>query len=687
MLLPSTSPRRPVNWRSLLLGLVGVCAISSLAAYNDFVLANTYLIGNFLPIGLLLFFLTFLLAVNAPLWKWAPQQALSAAELAVAVGMVLVSCSIPASGLMRYLPASLVSIWYHAGEMPDYRRVLLEMNLPEWVFPRFQSENPSDWPNDPVVTYFYLRTPGDGAVPWSAWMQPLFTWGILIAAMVTAIVCLSVIIRRQWVENERLPFPLADVYTSLIESPKSGRALNPLLGSRGFWIAFAAVFVIHGMNALNKYFQKWPPIPINYDLSSIIFAGPPGTYLDWALPKGTLYFSIIGITFFVQSKVAFSVFFFYLLFNLVRLFYGLAGTEFSAGMQNDQTLGSVIPYTIAILWVGRAHWALVVRQMFRPAAPGEPVGRYLPYRWAGWGLLLGLLVMTGWLVVAGASVVGAVVLMAMFMMTVLVITRIVAETGLIFVQVYVPLGRPWVLLGSLPEPLAVRTTLPSYFYSAFFHHCFSHDSRESLSVFATHSLRVADESAYRAESSAPKTLPFAGAMVLALVVAFFVSGYAMLKVEYAHASTIDRAQTAPLNDWATRSGLQYNTLDQIRDYRPPGAGPREGHHRVGYFTSGVAITSFLSIMRLKFINWPLHPVGLLVAYSYPIKMMWFSVFLGWILKLLILRLGGVELMRRARNVFIGFIVGEAGAAAFWLVVSLVLNAMGMEFRAINLLPV
>jgi hypothetical protein len=43
--------RRPVNLRSLLLGFAGVSFVCSLTAYNDYVLHNTYMVGNYLPVG------------------------------------------------------------------------------------------------------------------------------------------------------------------------------------------------------------------------------------------------------------------------------------------------------------------------------------------------------------------------------------------------------------------------------------------------------------------------------------------------------------------------------------------------------------------------------------------------------------------------------------------------------------
>src|SRR5947207_9719921 len=109
------SPRRAVNLRSVLLGLLGVVFICGLTPYNDWAVNNTYLVGNYLPVGLLLFFLTFLIGVNGPLHRWAPRLAFSPGELAVSVSMMMVACAVPASGLMRYLPAALVGVTYQGG--------------------------------------------------------------------------------------------------------------------------------------------------------------------------------------------------------------------------------------------------------------------------------------------------------------------------------------------------------------------------------------------------------------------------------------------------------------------------------------------------------------------------------------------------------------------------------------------
>src|SRR6476661_7150939 len=131
--------RRPVNGRSVGVGLAGVLGISLLTAYNDFAVNNTYLIATYLPVGVLLFLLALVIGVNGPLRRWKRSWALSSAELSVVVAMMLAGCAVPASGLMRYLPAHLVGVWWHAGQNRDYLDAVKELKLPDWLFPAFES--------------------------------------------------------------------------------------------------------------------------------------------------------------------------------------------------------------------------------------------------------------------------------------------------------------------------------------------------------------------------------------------------------------------------------------------------------------------------------------------------------------------------------------------------------------------
>jgi hypothetical protein len=101
---------------------------------------------------------------------------------------------------------------------------------------------------------------------------------------------------------------------------------------------------------------------------------------------------------------------------------------------------------------------------------------------------------------------------------------------------------------------------------------------------------------------------------------------------------------------------------------------------------GAAITGICGAMRLTSATWPIHPAGFLLCYSWGLRQIWFSILVGWLVKVLLLRLGGSRTFTAAQPIFIALIMGEVMAAAWWLCVSLLLAGMGLEYRAITLLP-
>ena len=69
--------------------------------------------------------------------------------------------------------------------------------MPEWPVP--QSHD--------AIWGFYEGDP-TGAVPWAIWAAPMLYWAMFGLALFLAMVCLMVIVRRQWVEHERLAYPM-----------------------------------------------------------------------------------------------------------------------------------------------------------------------------------------------------------------------------------------------------------------------------------------------------------------------------------------------------------------------------------------------------------------------------------------------------------------------------------------------
>ena len=63
---------------------------------------------------------------------------------------------------------------------------------------------------------------------------------------------------------------------------------------------------------------------------------------------------------------------------------------------------------------------------------------------------------------------------------------------------------------------------------------------------------------------------------------------------------------------------------------------------------------------------------------YPTRMIWFSFFLGWLAKFLIMRYGGPGLYLRLKPVALGMIAGEAIVAGVVLVVQAALHLGGLD---------
>jgi len=86
--------------------------------------------------------------------------------------------------------------------------------------------------------------------------------------------------------------------------------------------------------------------------------------------------------------------------------------------------------------------------------------------------------------------------------------------------------------------------------------------------------------------------------------------------------------------------------------------------------AGGLIVLALTWLRMAFIWWPIHPLGFVMATSWASLHLWFSLFLGWLFKLLIIRSAGLRGFVRLRPLFMGLIMGDVLGAAFWIIVGL-----------------
>jgi hypothetical protein len=89
---------------------------------------------------------------------------------------------------------------------------------------------------------------------------------------------------------------------------------------------------------------------------------------------------------------------------------------------------------------------------------------------------------------------------------------------------------------------------------------------------------------------------------------------------------------------------------------------------------GFGVTLILSIMQRLFLFWPLHPLGYAIAGgSYIMGWLWFSIFVGWLCKMVLMRYGGARLYRRVSFLFLGALLGQFVVGSSWNLLGALLN--------------
>jgi hypothetical protein len=670
-----------VSVRSVALGLAGTVLICGLTPYNDFALNNTPLVGNNLPIGVVAYALMLAL-LNAVIARRFPRAMLTTGELTVAFSMSLVACSVPSAGLLRYLPAALVTPFWSMRENSDYRSMIEAAGVPHWLLPQYSGKSPAEWANDPLVSGFVWRWTGSPNVnPILGWVQPILVWGVFLFALYGALMCIVILVRRQWVENERLAFPLAQVGLALVEQPRPGQRLNEVLSKRSFWVAFGAVFLLHIYNGLSNYYPaQVPRIPTSYHLGQLMSESPvfyarPNLGVNW------IYFIVIGATFFIPSAVAFSLWGFFVLEQIFAMTAGGLTGDSLLGGTYDRHIGAIIAFALSILWIGRHHWLLILRQAMRGRREGELEDPYLSYAITFWVLVGCTLTMIGWMMLAGCNLPAAVVAVLLLLTLFVVITRVIAESGLVHGMLIFHLTRPWEILSICGAGKMIP--LKSFSITGMVDNALF-DFREVPSVYASHNVKIADQTKVFA-GQRRGGLKFIAVMMLALFVGYFVGFGSTLWTEYQHGYSLDASAISPINRWGVETAPRWFQLDPGLRYQQQNY--QTVHNPVLHVGIGFVMTAALAALRLMFAWWPLHPVGFLMLGTFPGAVLWFSIMIGWLLKVLILRFGGAKLYSAARPFFLGLIVGESMAAAFWLITGIVIAAFGGEYRPILILPV
>ena len=643
--------RAGISLRAIGLGLILVVAVCFIVTWAELVTGRIQIGFLQMPPAVIGMFF-FLMLVSRGMQQIKRSFGLNSGELMMVYCMMLVASMISSRGIMEKILPTLVTPNYFANVTNRWQEFFFP-HLKKWFVP-FDPQGP---PQQFVSQRFWERLRVGERIPWGDWAAPLAAWGILVLLVIFAFLCLAAILRRQWVDNEKLAFPLVQPPLELIREDLA----QPILKNKLLWGGILLPALVFGFNGLHNWYPNIPVIALQKTLNEFL-VNPPWN----AMTYFPIYFSFAAIGFFylLPSDLLFSLWF----FHLFARAQGIIAASFN--MQIDampmygehlfvsyQTAGAYLVISAYLFYVALPHLRTVVRSAFG-IEKADDADELMPYRFAFWGLFGSLGMIVFWCCLAGMSLWVALLEFGVFIFVIaLVMARTTAEAGVLMTETTF---RP-VDLYKLVMPVhslgAANMTLLAFMDTAFLR-----DQRGLLLTGFLDGLKISDRANVKRRS-------FLVIFGLAIIAALLVAGFLQIWLPYTRGGNT-------LYSWI------YFGSNNLGFWEYQGhmawAQPRSWQGPV-FFVVGIVFTIFLSYMRAMFYWWPFHPLGYALCVSWSMTVFWFSCFMAWMLKGLILRYGGMRMYIRARPWFLGMILGEFGMAVIWTLISVFTNSPTPDF--------
>jgi hypothetical protein len=627
---PTDEPRPPkrdhgVTWRSVVLAAV---LIPINVAWVTVCEVRFYsLDGCQLPLFITPIFILFCLVVlNLGLRKIRPSWGLSQGELLATYIMVVMSCTIAGHDMWQNFFGSVSHPFQFATPENHWEERFFQY-LPVWLAVR----------NKDILRGFYQGNAHLTAKIWEAWAVPLLVWGGLVMVLVTMMLCLNVIVRRQWTENERLTYPIVQLPLALVE--EHGAAL---LGNRMLWYGFAIPALINLFCGMHEWFPAVPWINVKlFDLHQYLH-GRPWDFMGQCTTS--FYPFMIGLAYFLPLDLSFSCWFFYVVRLLQQIVGGLMGGDTGRFFPylGEQGAGSWLALAFIAIWGARLYLAQVGRQVVKGQRwRDEPI----TYRTAVTGFLAGMFFLVWW---SGKLKVGAGVALTfwgLYFLLSLAMTRVRAELGapheIYFVN---PRRIMFTLAGTgafKPEEL---TFLSSTYW---FNRCYRcHPMPPQLEAFKM------------AENDRLNAKRLFWVILFASLLALVAATWSNMRVCYTSGAVSKCLGFKAWVGWES-----YNDLNSwLETQKPP------DHTGTAWMIGAFAFTVLCNSMRRRFLWWPFHPAGYPLAVSFAMDYFWFAVFVAWAIKASVLKVGGMRLYRKGIPLALGLILGDYVTGSIWAII-------------------
>ena len=414
---PRTGTDGGVSLRAVGVGLVVAAFVNLWVTYCEYIIRSSQMNLSHFPEAILSLYV--LMAI--PLRK----AGFRPGEMATVLAMGLVAACIPTNGLMGFWLGVITAPYYFASAQNRWAEIF-HPSLPGWIAPldRYRA-----------IEYFYNGLPPGGETSLAVWITPIFWWLSLIAAIVMLMLCIAAVLRKPWIEHERLVFPIAEAGIALARRGPGEGSVPAMFRSRLFHAGFWAVVIIFVWNCIGYLQPLWPPFPLWYGMFRL-FPGFPEFGLR-------INFLTLGLCYFANTSALLSVWVFFLILGTQSMICNRLG--FTVGPLVDnwssfdaiaawESFGALAMLVVWGLWTAREHLGKVFRAAFRGGPENDDPRELMSFRVAVFGGIVAFAYILAWLHTSGMDWTFAIAWTLATLVIFVGVARIVSETGIPYVR-------------------------------------------------------------------------------------------------------------------------------------------------------------------------------------------------------------------------------------------------------------
>ena len=590
-----------------------------------------------------IFILLMLVGLNVLLRRLAPKWVFSQGELITIYVMINLASAMAGHDMIQVLVPEIGHPFRFATPENKWGSMFLDY-IPKWLSVRDKD----------VLNGFY-----QGASTLyrretiMAWAVPVMMWTLFAITLVFVMLCLTVLLRKQWTEREKLTYPLVHLPLEL-SSEKTSFYRNRLL-----WAGIGIAVTVDLIQGLHVLFPSVPGLMIK-EINLAQYPLPSPWNAIGSCPISFYPFAI-GLGSLLPLDLLFSSWFFFIFWKAELVIAASLGWNQIPRFPyiNEQSFGAYMGICLFAFWSSRKYIRELVLDLYTGRGQMDDEGEPIRYKTAAIGAIVGGIILMVFVRAMGMAWWLIIVFFAIYFAMSVAITRMRAELGPPAHDLHG--AGPDAIIPAIIGPLKLGTPNLVVLSMMFWFN----------RAYRAHPMPFQLEGFKMAERTGMSYRRLFAAILIAVVAGTIASFWSELHICYQVGAA---SKVAPPTVPLIFGGEPFNRLDGwLRGVEVP-----TENIRIAILV-GFAFTILLNSLRMRFFWFPFHPVGFAISSSWSMHQLWMCMFIAWTIKLLLLRYGGLKLYRTAVPLFLGLILGECVMGSLWTIIGIALRVQTYAF--------